>query len=576
MSRDPRRFRTRAAPALLLLLAGMAGAAGAASLEAEIDRTEATLDDRLVLTLTVTGSGSALPTLPTLAEFEVVPAGQSKQWNFIDGRASSSVSYRFVLLPRREGSFVIGPATVEIDGAELTSQPISVRILASGAPSSPSRDLFITTEVSTTSPYVGQQVLFIWRLYRRPRIADARLDPLEFSGFLAEDLGEVREFETVVNGQTYGVSEFRKALFPQEQGELVIPETRLTCQVPVSGRRRGSGIMSDFFGRPSQTTVLRSDPIPITVRPLPEAPAGFSGLVGQFEVSGQLSQQEAKVGESVTLTLKVTGRGNVQVIPQPPLPELPTVKIYDDKPAVKIERKPSGLSGSRTFRKVLVPQVAGDLELPRARLIYFDPEVSGFLTAAVPAMPLRVLPSDESEELRLTETLAPNTGKVAVRILADDILPSHAGLDGLGGPAPPTPLLAAMLTAPPFVYLAALLAARRRRRFREDASLERRRRALALARRRLRQIERGDGDATEALSRCLREFLGDKLGLEGIALTAADARRHLTERGLPGERVDEVGRLLDRLEAAHYGAAGLAAGLPGEVSELVRRLDREL
>jgi hypothetical protein len=580
MRRSPRgAVRQAAVPAAFaVLLLAFAGAAAAASIEAEIDRNEATLEHRLVLTLTVSGAANAEPILPDLAAFEVHPAGQSKQWNFINGRASSSVTYSYVLIPLETGEFVIGPAAVEVDGERFTSQPFTVRIRAAGAVSGQQRDLFVTTQLSTTTPYVGQQVLFTWRLYRRVRIADARLDPFEFNGFLVEDLGEVREFETRVNGRTFMVSEIRKALFPQEEGELLIPATRLTCQVATRSRR-SSNLFDDVFGRiPTESKVLRSDPLQVRVRPLPDAPPGFSGLVGSFDLAAEVSQREMQVGESVTLTLEVSGSGNVQMIPEPALPELAAVKVYDDKPGSSIQRKPSGLSGSRTFRKALVPQTAGTLTLPPVRLVYFDPSADGYRTAATAEIPMQVLPAEGEEELRLTETLAPSTGKVAVRILADDILPVYAGIDGIGGSGRPTPTqLAAMLLLPLLAYLAALAVARRRHRYRQDAGLERRRRALARARRRLRRIRgEADGRASEALSRCLRQFLGDKLGLEGIALTAAEARDHLAAAGLREERVDEVGGLLERLEAARYGAAGLAADLPEEVGRLLRRLDREL
>ncbi len=569
----------RPALALLALIALTAGTASGASIQAEIDRNEATLEDRLVLTVTVTGSTAAPPVLPPLTAFEVLPAGESKQWNFVNGRASTSVGYRYVLLPRETGEFVIGPATVEIDGEQLASRPFKVRIRPAGAASGQERNLFLTTQLSTTTPYVGEQVLFVWRLYRREGIRNARLDPFEFNGFLVEDLGEVREFETRVNGRTFMVSEIRKALFPQEQGELAIPATRLTCQVTLQRARRSNRAFNDMFGRPTtESKVLRSDALQVRVRPLPDSPPGFSGLVGDFALESRVSQSETQVGESVTLTLEVSGTGNVQMIPEPPLPELAAVKVYDDKPGSSIMRQPSGLSGSRTFRKALVPQAAGTLTLPPVRLIYFDPDADAYRTAATREIPLEVLPAEGQEELRLTETLAPSTGKVAVRILAEDILPVYAGIDGIGGHGRPSSVqLATMLLSPLLLYLAALAAARRRHRYRQDAGLERRRRALARARRQLRHLDaEASGSTTEEISRCVREYLGDKLGLEGIALTAADARSHLSSRGLEQDRVEEVGGLLDRLEAAHYGSAGVAADMPEEVAELLRRLDREL
>ena len=82
------------------------------------------------------------------------------------------------------------------------------------------RTLFISAKVSTTTPFVGQEVIYVWRFYRRVRIGDAKLEPWDFSGFLVEDLGELREYQSTVNGVQYLVNEVRKSLFPQEVGSL--------------------------------------------------------------------------------------------------------------------------------------------------------------------------------------------------------------------------------------------------------------------------------------------------------------------------------------------------------------------
>ena len=44
-------------------------------------------------------------------------------------------------------------------------------------------NVFVTVQVSTDKPYVGEQVIYTWRLYRRVNISDARLEPQTFDGF---------------------------------------------------------------------------------------------------------------------------------------------------------------------------------------------------------------------------------------------------------------------------------------------------------------------------------------------------------------------------------------------------------
>ena len=169
-----------------LVSLGLASGASAAEIVATIDRPEATVEDQLLLTVVIEGSRGAQPVLPEIPEFDVYPRGQSTQMSFINGRMSSSVTYNYLLVPRTPGVFDIDAVTTEIDGEVLASQPFQVRILEASAQPQQQRDLFITSRVSTTNPFVGQEVTYIWRFYRRVRIGDARLEPQEFQGFLVK------------------------------------------------------------------------------------------------------------------------------------------------------------------------------------------------------------------------------------------------------------------------------------------------------------------------------------------------------------------------------------------------------
>ncbi|MDX1502162.1 MAG: BatD family protein [Thermoanaerobaculia bacterium] len=577
---------TRTAVVLPLLAAALLGATPARaqpSVEASVDRAEATVDERIRLVVTVTGSRSVEPTLPELPDFEIYPRGQETRFSWVNGRATSSVSYNFLLEPRRTGELQVGAVTAEIDGQVYRSKPFTVRILAADERPARPRDVFVTVKISNDKPYVGQQVIYTWRLYRRVNIADARLEPQSFDGFLVEDLGDVREYEATVRGQRYLVSEFKKALFPQEEGPLEIPGSRLTCRVPVpldNGRRDP---FDDLFGRSRlESQVVRTQPIPVEVRPLPAPPPGFTGLVGDFEITTRVSRADLAVGQSTTVEMKVSGTGNPQMIAEPGLPELAEFKVYADRPSTSIERSPGGLSGSRTFRKALVPRQAGELVVPSLELTYFDPESGSYQISRSPPVMLRVAPAAGPEELKLTEALAPSAGKVNVRILADDILPLHRGVASLTAPAgtaPPAWALGLGLGLPPLLYLGARILTLRRRRLESDALLRRRRAAARRARQALRAIERlaGDDGAVPAASLCLRRYIGDKLGVEGTALTAAETEECLRRHGVDEETVASTREALDRWEAAQY-AARPTGGAPvhEELAALLRRLGRRL
>jgi hypothetical protein len=73
--------------------------------------------------------------------------------------------------------------------------------------------------------------------------------------------------------------------------------------------------------------------------------------------------------------------------------------------------------------------------------------------------------------------------------------------------------------------------------------------------------------------------VGDKAGLEGSALTPAEAAVELRRRGVGEETVRRVRERLEALEAAQYGGGLAAAGtetLAGDLKALLKELEREI
>ncbi|MBI5507128.1 MAG: protein BatD [Deltaproteobacteria bacterium] len=568
----------------------------AAGIKASVNRNEVAVGDRLSLTLTVDGRVMADPELPDLSAFDVYPQGSSTQVQIVNGRMSSSVAHNYVLVAKKAGAFTIGAAKIEIDGQVHTSQPFAVRVVAADAQPSESRDLYMTAKVSKSEAYVGEQLLYVLKIFQRVQLAQASLEPLEFGGFLLEELGKETSYDATVGGVAYRVTELRRALFPQEAGTLTVPPARLTASVVVQKRRRGAdpfdgmfgGQLDDFFGRAAtETRTLSTAATAVVVKALPARPPGFSGAVGAFTVRSTISNAAPKVGESTTLTIVVGGSGNPQSIKEPEL-ALAGFKTYDDKPSVNIDKSGSGLSGTKTFTKALVPLAPGSLVVPAVRLTFFNPATKAYETAATEPITVNVAPSAAREELRLTELVTPTTGKVEVKVLADDILPNYTRLDALALQTvtrSDLPLVAAALGLPPLGFLLLFLSLRHRRRLTDDVAFRRgraaRKRAQATLHTARRAMQGGDHDTAAALaSRALREYVGDRLNVEGTALTPADVTRALAGRKVPAELTTEIRTLLDQCEALHYGAtrepAAIAARAIDRARPVLEQLERAL
>ncbi|MDX1778673.1 MAG: BatD family protein, partial [Thermodesulfobacteriota bacterium] len=173
---------------LLLLLANKTWAL---TLRATVDKTEATIQDQIMLTLSVEGvQNGATPQLPELPGFDWMSRGSSTRMQIINNQVTSGVDYRYVLVPKQVGTFEIGPATIEYKGKTIASNKITITIAAADSQPKTTKDIFVTTRVNNETPFVNEQIIYTLKFYRSIRIANASLENPSFEGFRVETLGK--------------------------------------------------------------------------------------------------------------------------------------------------------------------------------------------------------------------------------------------------------------------------------------------------------------------------------------------------------------------------------------------------
>ena len=194
-----------------------------------------------------------------------------------------------------------------------------------------SQDLFIDTKLSSETPYVGQRIVYTWRFYRSVRLADANVDLPDFEGFIVEELGDQREFNTTLNGKSYVVTELLRALTPQEAGPIELPGSSLNADVVVSRSGRRRSIFDDMLGR-AETRRMRieSTPHSIEVQELPRTRDGGIPIVGRYEVAANVSPRTLKTGGSTTVDIALRGYGNWKAIQLPTFAWPASLKVYPE------------------------------------------------------------------------------------------------------------------------------------------------------------------------------------------------------------------------------------------------------
>ncbi len=199
-------------------------------------------------------------------------------------------------------------------------------------------------------------------IVRHPSDARASWEPPPFDGFWAERIG-TRGLPPDANGALR--TEFRRALFPTRTGEVVIAPSKLM-----------------LVGEGGSEQEIRVPGASLRVVPLP-AGIPADALVGQLEVRVTASDDRLRLGKALSLTVELTGEGNVWDAKPPALEPLvgPDVEVFPEAPLLSIGESAGRATTRRTFRYALVPARAGALRIEPVRFAYFDPRAGALASA---------------------------------------------------------------------------------------------------------------------------------------------------------------------------------------------------
>jgi hypothetical protein len=558
---------------------------------ASLDRNTAAVGEQVMMTVEVRGKfrKSASPELPPLDAFDIYQAGTSQNFSFVNGQATSSIIYTYVLVPRTEGSHRIEPIRFEVGGKQYTANPLAIEVTAAGpgpaapppgaAPGTPSGDLpgadesiFVAASVDRDTVYVNQQVTWTLGYYTDGRVELLRspnYSPPSAEGFWVEDLPPQNKFYTNLHGRQYLVSEIKRGFFPTAPGEYTISPARVDIVVD-DMRSRVS--IDDFFNRGlrggfGQQRTLETDAVTIVVLPLPARgkPAGFQGaVVGDLTVAVAADKQVAQVGEPINVSVEVNGIGNMRTLVPPTLGTLNEFKVYESGSSTDSFKKDYVVSGRRKFDFVLVPQAEGRFTIPPVRVPYFDPVRGSYAVAQSVAVPVEVKPGTAEDGNRLVYA-----GGDDFRVINRDIRfihPVPAGLAVAARPFYAGRVFLALQALPLLVVGAAVAVARRRRRLRSDVGFARASRAWRDAAHKLSFAERafraGEGERGFALVQgAIFGYFADRMNAPAAGLTSADVDRFARARGAGDAVVESIARTIAACDAARYaGAAGAVDG----------------
>lgn len=395
------------------------------SVTAVLNSSEATLGEMVHLEIRVAGArGADAPENIMVDGLEIRRTGTSQRIEMNNLNLTSSVIYDYTVMPLRAGRFTIPPQTIRIGNNSLRTPALTLNVADS--PSRPSgaqtgRDagaasannpVFAELIVPSKTAYVGEIVPVQIRMGFDPRIRPRLIEPPEITGqgFTAQKLQQSGENSETISGRPYEVVTYKTAIAAARAGKFEIGPVKAKAQVIVPRRQsmprsrprspfdlfdQDDPFSDPFFSNPfsqlgeRREVEIKSEPVALEVKPLPKnAPPSFSGAIGNFTMATDGNPKTVQVGDPITVTSTISGRGNFDRVNAPVLEDERGWHKYP--PSSKFKQDDEvGLSGTKTFEMVLSPNEKRQ-GLPLLAFSYFDPVKEQYVTLHSEPIPINV------------------------------------------------------------------------------------------------------------------------------------------------------------------------------------------
>jgi len=592
------RGRILALWALASLLGDPSTGSSQATARAYLDRNPVVLNQPFTLSVEVTGAQrlDAPPPVPAISQYaRFVRSASSTSIQMVNGSTTASVTHQFTFVAIRAGTYQVPSLEVQANGQALRTAPFSVSVTdapAAGspgelAPGVPREAVLLVAEANQRRVFPNQPITVEYRLFTQVDVTSYSVTSAPSTeGFWAEEVpmpdGPTVE-QILRDGVQYTSAVLRRVtLFPTSPGARTLEPMVIELQARI--RRRGGSVFDNIFGGglfdSTVPLVVSSQPIQIEVRPLPPGKAdAFTGIVGSLAVRASLDRSNVDANEAATVTVEVSGQGNLRTLAPPAIELPPDFEVFEPEVTEKLALVEGTLRGTKSYRWVVIPRAPGRREIPPIRLEYLDPSTGRYETAASEPLTL-----DVGGEPPLTGTGV----RTGVETLREDIRFIRLGdpdLRPVRRPLERRPgfWIVALL---PLVAAAGALALRRHQaRLSGDVAWARGRRAHRIARKRLRRARAlAQGQDVKGfyaeVGRALQGFLADKLNLPPAGIMTHEATGELRRRGVKYDVAQELVGCLELCDRQRFAptpdAAEERTGFLQRAEDAMSGLHREL
>lgn len=558
-------------------------------------------------------------TAPSFEGFDVLGGpftSSSSSVQIVNGSVTRTTknTYTFALQASQEGTYTIGAATLTVKGNKVSSEPVNVIVIpddgshaapsgntggtsasqgqskSSNDPQVSGKDLFLKVIPSKKSVYVGEQLVLTYKLYTKVPVSSLSVAKSpSYAGFWTKDItdnngGSLQQSSEYVNGVEYTTAEIQRiVLVPQRGGTLSIEPMSIECvaQIRTQNSRQSNDPFDIFFNDPffnrNITNVrkeLSSNNVDIEVKNLPAngKPDSFAGAVGNYNFKSDIDKTELKTHEAFTLTLTVSGTGNIELLklPEPTFP--PDFEVYDPKVTTSTNNSTNGLSGTKKAEYLVIPRRAGSFNLQPVEFSYFNPNTGAYTTLTSETYSIQVEKGTGAEG---DEGGIFASNQEGIKYLGSDIrhiMTGNPRLKPAGTAFFAEPGYFLVLLVLLILFIVVLLVSKRREQQMQDTAANRNKKATKVARGRLKKAEqflkvKDQDNFYVEMSQALWGYIADKLSIERSKLSMDTVSETMRGKNVPDDLTQQFVDTLNSCEFARFA--------PGSAEEKMDDLYRK-
>lgn len=495
----------------------------------------------------------------------------------MSGRTTFTISY--IVAATRGGNITIPPARVGANGRRINTESIHVHV--SGGSSQPTQepepnnnrhgeyvtgnagksDLFILVSASKTHVHEQEPVMLTYKVYTTANLTQLNGAMPDLKGFHTQEvkLPQQKTFHTEnFKGRMYKtVTWSQYIMYPQMTGKLTVPP--ITFNGVIMEENRNEDPLEAFLSGGGYKEVRRKVTAPgitIQVDPLPAKPNDFSGGVGHFNISAQLTKSDVRAGDPINLRVVLSGTGNLKLVKEPAVQVPKDFDKYDTKITDKTRLTESGVEGNMIYDYLFVARNQGTYKIPAIRFTYYDTSSNKYKTISTQPFTINVAQGDGNADVSVFDS---NSNK-DIRPIKGGNTTVHPIDDFFFGSVMYWILIALLLG----VFGALLYTFRKTAMQRADVVGTRRNNANKVATRRLRRADElmlkgKSNEFYDEVMRALWGYVGDKLSMPVEQLSSDNISEKLSSLGIDDETISKFIGAIHECEFERY-APGDAKG----------------